>query len=148
MCPAEGLEIIDKCYYYPSTNQSPCPSPLNRNWLEARQDIQVRLYGGFCTSCRREWKQVTGFLHPTPGWEQVEVCPGIRLEGWLRQFALPLGGGMCSTLILLLTPSFCSQLFRNDCWVFLSFLYLLAQNLPQLCMHSVIFSLLQFLCIL
>ena len=41
----------------------------------------------------------------------VEVCPGVRLEGWLRWFAYPLGGGVCrgpcpGTLLLLPTPCF------------------------------------------
>ena len=43
---------------------------------------------------------------------------------------------------------FCSQLFRSGSWAFLVFLYLTAINLPQLCMNALIFSLLQFLCVL
>ena len=33
---------------------------------------------------------------------RVGLCPGIRLSGWLRCFAYPSGGGVC-------TPCFCSQ---------------------------------------
>ena len=68
----------------------------------------------------------------------VGVCPGVRLEGWLRCFAHFFGGskyrGRHSTLLLLLTCSFCSQLFRGGIWVFYLFMfcYLVCPN----CTHT------------
>ena len=49
-------------------------------------------------------------------------------------------GGMHSTLLLLLA-------LQKWLLVFLVFLYLAVYNLPQLCMYTVTFSPLQFLCI-
>ena len=43
------------------TDQGSWPSPINRNWLQTRQEIQARLYWGPCCS-RGEWEQVTGSL--------------------------------------------------------------------------------------
>ena len=61
---------------------------------------------------------------------RVGVCSEVGLEGWLRWAAHSFGGIcaeiLCSTLLLLLTPSFCSLLFKIDfglCWsscIFLS----------------------------
>ena len=80
------------------------------------------------------------------------VCPGMGLEGWLRCFAHPFGGGVCrghaqypafapNPLLLLLA------LQKWQLGILVS-LYLVVHNLPQLCMHAVIFSPLYFLCIL
>ena len=44
-------------------------------------------------------------------------------------------------------PCFFSQHPRRGSW-FLAFLYLMAHNLPQLWVYAILFSLLQFLCIL
>ena len=44
--------------------------------------------------------------------------------------------GMPITLLLLLTSVFCSQLYRGGNWTFLIILYLVVQNLPQLCMRA------------
>ena len=81
----------------------------------------------------RERKQVTdsfvcspkrGQTHSLYG-VRVEVCPGVRLEGWLRWSAHPsvglCAGAMHNTLLLIPIPTFCSQIFRNGSWVFLSF---------------------------
>ena len=84
----------------------------------------------------------------------VGVCPGVRLEGWLRCFAHFFGGskyrGRHSTLLLLLTCSFCSQLFRGGIWVFYLFMfcYLVCPNCThthrhthtQTHTHTIIFS--------
>ena len=53
---------------------------------------------------------------------------------------------MLSTLLLLLTPCFCSRLFRSGSWILVS-LYLLSSICPN-CTCSVIFSLIFSLCIL
>ena len=53
---------------------------------------------------------------------------------------------MLSTLLLLLTPCFCSRLFRSGSWILVS-LYLLSRICPN-CTCSVIFSLIFSLCIL
>ena len=44
-----------------ATRQGSWPSPIHRNWLEARKEIQARFYGGLC-SRRGQWKQTTGSL--------------------------------------------------------------------------------------
>ena len=141
------------------TDQCSWPSPTSRNWPESRQEIQARLYWGPCCS-RGEQEQTTDSLAcllPDGGKAcslygvRVGVCPGVGPEGWLRCFAHPLGGVVCrgyvqcpvfapDTLFLLLTPCFCSRLFRNGSWFFLSFCIFWVQNLPQLHMHTVIFS--------
>ena len=83
---------------------------------------------------------------------RVGVSPGVGLQGWLRCFAHPLGGVLCrrhvqypafapDTLFLL-------QVLQKGQLGFLVFLCLLVQNLPQLHVHAVIFSPIQFLCIL
>ena len=83
------------------------------------------------------------------------MFPGVGPEGQLRCLPTPLvvlsTGVMPSTLLLPLTPCFCSPLFRSGSWVFLDFLYLLylvVQNLPQLQHARSFFSPLQFPCIL
>ena len=43
------------------TDQGPWPSPINRNWLEARQEIQATPYLGPCCS-RGKRAQITGSL--------------------------------------------------------------------------------------
>ena len=77
---------------------------INRNWSEARQKRQARLYWGPCCCSSGEWEQTTGSLAcslPEPGRAgsfygvRVGVCPGVGPEGWLRCFAHPLGGGVC-----------------------------------------------------
>ena len=78
-------------------------SPISGNALEARQEIQPRLYWGTCCS-RVEREQTTGSLAgslPEGGGAcslhgvRVGVCPGVGWEGWLRCFAHPLGGVVC-----------------------------------------------------
>ena len=53
---------------------------------------------------------------------RVGQCSAVRSQGCLRWSANPSGvlsaGGMHNTLLLLLTPSFCSGLFRSGSWVF------------------------------
>ena len=77
----------------------------------------------------------------------VGVCPGAGLEGWLRSVSpTPLvvlsAGGQAPY------PAFapCSSTLIQ--LGFLWFLYLFVHFLPQLCMHTVIFSPLQFPCVL
>ena len=58
-------------------------------------------------------------------------------------------GGMLTTLPLLIVPCFGSQLWGGGSWVFGGvFLHLSVCNMPQLCMETVIFSPISFLCIL
>ena len=123
--------------------------PINRNWLEARQEIQARLYWGPCCGSRSENKQqVPSLACSLRGWRACSlytVRVGVvcsPLWWWCVQ------GGMRSTLLLLLPPWFCYRLFKSSSWVFWSFCIFWVQNLSQLCMHAVIFSPIQFLCIL
>ena len=53
-----------------------------------------------------------------------------------------------STLLLLLTPCFGSRLFKSDSGFFGLFVSFGSRICPQLCIHMVIFSPIQFLCIL
>ena len=41
--------------------------------------------------CSPRWEVRAGFLYGV----RVGMCPGLRLEGWLRCFAHPYGGGEC-----------------------------------------------------
>lgn len=67
------------------------------------------------------------------------MCPGVWLKGWLRWIPHPSDGvecgGLCSTLLLLPIPCFCSSEVAVG---FLVFLYFLVQNLLQLLMHIII----------
>ena len=64
------------------------------------------------------------------------MCPRVWSEGWLRCFAHTFGGVECRGHAQY--PAF--ALGSSEVAVgFLVFLYLV-HNLPQLCMHAVIFS--------
>ena len=111
-----------------------------------------KAYGDPCCS-RVEREQSTGFLAPLcpeRGWAgslygvRVEVCPGVRLEGWLRWSAHPFGGVVCrehaqypafapDTLLFL-------PVLQKWQLGFLVFSYLFVYNSPQLSMHAVTFS--------
>ena len=69
--------------------------------------------------------------------------PDFGSEGWLRWFAHPFGGIWCRVLVqyLAFAPNTVVMLPALQKWqlVFLACLYLVAQNLPQLCMQSVPF---------
>ena len=102
-------------------------SPINRNWSEARLEIQTWLHWSSCYSIG-EPKQVTGYLAhswtreggelPYTGWG-LGVSRAVE---WLKCFAHPFvilcAGGMHSPLLLHL-PSW--QLFRSGSWAFWSF---------------------------
>ena len=64
--------------------------------------------------------------------------PGVGLEGWLRCFAHPFGGGVCKGHGQ--HPAFAPS-SSEVAVVFLVFLYLAVHNLPQLHTRAVIFSL-------
>ena len=141
-------------FYVPSgydTDQGSWPSLINRNWLEVRQEIQPRLYWGFCTNCRRKWKKVTNYLacsprvggQPCPLYGvRVGVYPVAWLKGSLRWFAHPFGGvgwrGHVQSLLLLPIPIFCSWLFRKGSWVFCLFVSF-GPEFAQLHMYTVFF---------
>ena len=65
------------------------------------------------------------------------MCPGVGPEGWLRWSAHPFGGVECSghAQYPTFTPS-SSEVAAG----ILVFLYRIVHNLPQLPMHTVIFS--------
>ena len=109
------------------TDQGSWPSSTSRSSGKALLGLMCWQPGG------RERKQVTdsfvcspkrGQTHSLYG-VRVEVCPGVRLEGWLRWSAHSsvglCAGSMHNTLLLIPIPTFCSQIFRNGSWVFLSF---------------------------
>ena len=70
------------------TDQGPWPSSINRNLLEARQEIQARLYWGPCSS-RGEQKQVKVSLARSPrrgaGWFPIWVGGWGVSRGWRRE---------------------------------------------------------------
>ena len=73
------------------------------------------------------------------------MCPGVRSEGWLRSSAHPFGGVEFRGHVQY--PVFApgsSEVAVGGFFVLFGlvwvFLYLVVQNLPQLHMHSVIFS--------
>ena len=91
----------------------------------------IRLYLGFCAGCRSEWKQITrSVAHLLPKWgtslflvwgEGRGVFSG---GGWLRWFCPPfrwcwVQWGHAQYLLFLVTPRFCSWLFRNGIFFFL-----------------------------
>ena len=69
------------------------------------------------------------------------MWPGVRWERWLRCSAHPSGGVECRRHAQY--PAFAPGSSKVAVGPF----GLCTQNLPQLCMHAVIFSLIQLLCI-
>ena len=63
--------------------------------------------------------------------------PGVGPEGWLRWSAHPFGGVGCRRHVQYATFAPGSSEVTVG---FLVFLYLVVHNLPQLCMHTVMFS--------
>ena len=81
------------------------------------------------------------------------VCPGVGPEGWLRRFAHALGGVVCRGHGTV--PCFCSQhpVFAPGSsevavGIFGLFVSFGSRICPSCPMHTVIFSSIQFLCIL
>ena len=126
-------------------------SLINRNWSDARQEIQARLYWG--PSCSKgEGEQTTCsiacslaeggqacFLYGV----RVGVCPRVKPE-WVTEVIYPLPLvvvclGPCSLLCFCCRPPAFGSLQKWQLG-FLVSLYLVDQNLPQLLMHAVIFS--------
>ena len=75
---------------------------------------------------------------------RVGACLGSRPAGWLGWFAHPLGGGVCRGHTQYPAFLWALQKWQLDFLVSVSFV----QNLPQLRIYEVIFSPIQFLCIL
>ena len=79
------------------------PSPINRNWLKARQEIQARLYWDpCCSSGEREQTTISlacllpeGVVSLFLTGLRVWVCSGDWPEGWLKCFVHPLGDAVC-----------------------------------------------------
>ena len=61
--------------------------------------------------------------------------PGVGLEGWLRCFAHPFGGGVCKGHGQ--HPAFAPSSSEVAAGV-LVFFYFTVHNLPQLCTHTVL----------
>lgn len=73
--------------------------------------------------------------------------PGVKLERWLRWFSHPFGGVVCRVHALypaFLLPAFFAPVSSE---VAVGFFHLLV-SLPQVHMHTIIFSLILFHCIL
>ena len=80
------------------------------------------------------------------------MCPGVGPEGRLRGSAHPLGGGVCrghaQDPAFAPDPLFLLPVLQKWQVGFLVSLLSFAPNFPQLHMRAVIFSPLQFLCVL
>ena len=126
-------------------------SPINRNWLEARQEIQAMLYRGPCFS-RKQNKQQVPLLIPQGGvssfpkiWVRAGVSPGVELEGWLRWFVRPFVVLSAERHIQYPalgshTQYFCSRLFRNGSWLgFFFFLYIFWSRICPNCTCTQLF---------
>lgn len=88
---------LKRCMSINVTSQGPRPSPIDRNWLEARQEIQARLYWGPCCS-KCELRQQGPLLACSLRglslfliWGEGERVPGIGLQASLRCLAHPSG---------------------------------------------------------
>ena len=79
------------------------------------------------TQGAKGWEREKGEVSLFLIYREDGVCPGVRLEWWLRWFAQRSGGvecrGMLSTLLLLPRPWFYSWLLRSSNRVFWSFVY-------------------------
>ena len=98
------------------TDQGSWPEPINRNWPEARQEIQARLYWRLCCSTGEQEKNNRfACLLPAP-WVGLApnigpvVCAGVRLEAWLAH-----------AFRWYVVPCFCSWFFRPGSCIFVSF---------------------------
>lgn len=103
--------------------------PVNRTWLQARQEIQAKLYWGLWYSRGNENKRQVSLLAPWVGGKLVSymrwgysVSKGYS-KGGVGVFPTPLvvfrAEGMHSTQLLLLIPYFSSRFFRRGSMVFL-----------------------------
>ena len=112
-----------------SIRQGSWPSPVHRTWLQARQEIQARLYWGLWHSRGNENKRQVSLLAPWVGGKLVSymgwgysVSKGYP-RGGVGVFPNPLvvlsAEGMHSTQLLLLIPYFSSRFFRRGSMVFL-----------------------------
>ena len=123
--------------YIHDTDQASWPSPININSLQARQEIQARLYWGSCCSSG-EWEQEIPLLASLLSGAcslygvSVGVCPGFGIEGMHRRFANLSGGVVCRGYdqYLAFAPQTlslgCSEVASGFFGLFVSFV----QNLP------------------
>ena len=94
---------------------------MNKNWSEARQEIQARLYwSSYCS--RGEWEQ-TGYPCSLPVvaaslfliWGDGRGVFRAGQRGGLGD--LPISHAVCKVpMLLLLTPSLCSRLLKSGQW--------------------------------
>ena len=74
---------------------------------------------------------------------RVGVCPGVRLEQWLRWFSLTFvvlsGGGRAQYPVLCPWHPFCSRLFRNGSWVLYIYLSIFGSRICPTCTRSQLF---------
>ena len=121
-------------------------SLINRNWSKTRQKVQARLsWGPCCSSGGGRTKNKFLCSLPRERWAdslhgvRVGMCPEVRLEGWFQWFAHSFGAIVCRGHVQ--SGSCVLVFFFGLCVSFV-------QNLLQMCIHIVIFSLLWFLSIL
>ena len=107
------------------THRGSWSSPANRNWLEARQEIQSSLHWG-SRRITETSNRLPCLVPKAGGWAcflrgvTIGACPGVWLEGWLRCLAHSLHGVDCMyrTQLLLLTLWLCFRHFKSSSWVF------------------------------
>lgn len=73
-----GAKKIKGCRWHHDTNPGFLAFPINRSWLEARQEIQARpFWGPWCSSGEREQTRVSFACSFTEGWWTCSFC-GMR----------------------------------------------------------------------
>ena len=121
-------------------------SLINRNWSEARQEIQARFCWGPCysrgeggqTIVSLAWSLLKGSGELVPYMRvRVGVCPGVGPEGWLRCFSHCLAPSAVHRCVqeACTVPCFCSRFFKSGSWLF-GLLVSFVQNWPQLHGHD------------
>ena len=78
------------------TDQSSWPSPITRNWLEAREEIQAKFYWGPCC-WSREREQTAGSLAHSMGEGSWFLTCGVRVQG-MGVSRVWAGGVACPSL--------------------------------------------------
>ena len=75
------------------------------------------------------------------------MCPGVRLEGWLRCFAHPFGGVVCRVLQHPIFPHHSSEVAVGFFWSFCILLSIICPNCTCMQLFLVPYSFFVFCCL-
>ena len=81
---------------------------LLSNWTELRGQTRNSGKALLGPLMQQIVARINRFPHLSPMLGEFEMCPSVRLEGWLRSMVVLCARRMHSTLLLLLTLYFCS----------------------------------------